>query len=1734
MTNDRNRRRDYLVSWPVRFLLTTLIAGLAHLNAFAQSTTTGPLDKQTPLALTPGMPAGAEIENYASVNLFNGHLGFGLPLASVGGRGELNVPITLSIERPWGVQTRCDVTITGQTFCRRFATSGWWGTSVGYGPGVVEWRRNQAIVFTFRDSTGTEHELRDVLTKGQPNPLEQPFTRGTNFSSVDGSSITFVSDTVITDTNIQSTVANGYLLFPNGARWRVELGLVRWIRDRNGNKITYTYESNRVKTIKDPLDRTITINYDVNDPTYGLCDQIILPGFNGASRTITIAKTTLGAVLRADQPTPRTFLQLFPEIPNNINQNNVFNPPGTVSAVYLPNGQAYRFTYNVYGELAGIQVPQGGGVEYDYLGGLTNDTNTGAILGGAHIYRRVVTKRLLTNATDPSSVTRTTTYSRPETWNNTAIRFESVGFVTKEERAADNSFVGFTKHYLFGVSAKSFLTSISPFPGWREGREHMTETMDSDLTTVLRRSTMNWQQRCSVAWWPALSTHPTLNPADEPACDPRVVEKTEAIEPNGANLVFKTSSISPQGVVGFDQHNNQTDSWDYPYGVGGPASQPIRHVHTDYLGLNSANNINYSNPAVGTAYTASDPHIRNVVRAQQIYSVDPASGTETLVAQSETRFDEGGYPILTYSNVKSWIDPGAARANATTLRHWLGTAGWIEAHNQYDQVGNVRKIWDVRDTSQTNPTQLSFTDSFSDSQLRDTYAFLTTVTTPIPDASGQNGSASAFVSTSVYDFNTGKVVSTTDPNGKTTSYDYTDPLDRLKMVTQPDTSRVRYNYFDSPGDLYVQTLTDLDTSRSIETRKYFDGLGRLSRDFAYDGTAGTPWIVLENYYDAAGRLAKVSNRYRVSSATGTVPTTCPVCTTMVYDTLGRVRSVTTPDSAQIQTSYGVSNSGTIGIFSIVTNESGRQLRNFSDAFGRLIRVDEPNKDTGNLDVGGTSTSYVYDARNKLRKVTQGTQQRFFFYDAIGRLIGVKHPEQLSGTSASSLVGTDPFTGNSQWSLAYEYDNNGNLTKRIDARNVVTTYEYDAINRLKSKDYSDTTPDVTVTYDTATLGVTRMASVSSTATNLTVSQYDELGRVKNAAQTTDGVGYPTAYTYNLAGAISSKSYPSGKIITTEYDIAGRPVGVKNQNQFFYIGAAESDVANRIRYAATGGVEAVKLGNGLWEHTNYNSRLQPTQIGLGTSATDSSKLKLDFDYGLLVNGVLDTTKNDGNIQSQTITAPNISAIVQRYEYDAVNRLKKAQELGASGWTQEFSYDQFGNRTGITVTDNPNFKLPTVAPEVNAANNQFKAVNSQSQTTGYDYDATGNLIQEPEVGTNLKKYVYDGENHVSQTKLKVGAVENEVSTYSYDPAGQRIKTVVNGNTTVFVYDIEGQLIAEYSTVTPPSSQVTFMTSDTLGSTRITTGMDQQPRERHDYLPFGEEIPNAYSNRGSVTGYGLDSLRKNFTTYDRDSETQLDFAQARYYHNRAGRFTSVDPFGGSGIAEIPQSWNRYSYCINNPVNYVDPTGLLWVRDTRNNIFIWVPPSEYKEGNQYYDDQDRYETITEDQLGPNGITFTLGELRGADDTPENRAMLGQEVYLGTDGKIHLLYPPLNVDMPQSEQDRIGAHNRQEIADILGATFNPNGWKFEPNPNIPHEEVVKRAQNAGFTYYLDFHPDHWGGDDYEGQINGTWYHLTIGDPNPEVQARPPKYITAFSQALYLRPSGMHRVHWVCQVIGQCK
>ncbi|KXK07351.1 MAG: cell well associated RhsD protein [Acidobacteria bacterium OLB17] len=391
---------------------------------------------------------------------------------------------------------------------------------------------------------------------------------------------------------------------------------------------------------------------------------------------------------------------------------------------------------------------------------------------------------------------------------------------------------------------------------------------------------------------------------------------------------------------------------------------------------------------------------------------------------------------------------------------------------------------------------------------------------------------------------------------------------------------------------------------------------------------------------------------------------------------------------------------------------------------------------------------------------------------------------------------------------------------------------------------------------------------------------------------DPAGYAMGYTYDLGGALAEETYPSGRVVKNVLDASGDLSMVQSAKCLDGTPSTSGtctqqaglwSYAKNFTYNAAGAVTSMQLGNGRWESTEFNSRLQPVQIALGATQNTADLLKLDYAYG--------TTQNNGNVQSQTITVPTVGVnngftAVQNYTYDELNRLKSAVEnvtptggTASQAWKQTFTFDRYGNRNfdEANTTTLPQGCLAAVCnPQIDPANNRL---------IGYGVDSAGNTATDASGQT----FIYDGDNK----QVQVNNAQGVVGQYLYDGDGKRVKKYVpsTGEVTVFVYDAGGKLAAEYSTIVEAAqdAKVSYLTNDHLGSPRINTDATGAVTARHDYHPFGEEVFTAQRTTG--LGYASDTIRKQFTSYERDTETDFDFAQARMYANRLGRFTSPDP---------------------------------------------------------------------------------------------------------------------------------------------------------------------------------------------------------------------------------------------------
>jgi len=944
----------------------------------------------------------------------------------------------------------------------------------------------------------------------------------------------------------------------------------------------------------------------------------------------------------------------------------------------------------------------------------------------------------------------------------------------------------------------------------------------------------------------------------------------------------------------------------------------VRRMSTSFVTTN--NGYDYACNPSSTCGTGANPsnviHIRNL--PSQIFIYDSGG-----VLKASTSFEYDNY--VTDTNHAGLMDRGSIsgldsgfttsytkRGNVTATTRYLISGGslpncvsspssCLSHYAQYDIAGNAVKAIDARGyatvveftdrfgspdgNAQTNtaPTELSTPGKAS-------YAFATKVTNAF--------NQSAFLQ---FDYYLGKPVDAEDVNGITSSGYYDDVLDRPTKVIRAYAvsglqNQTTFSYDDA--NRTVTTTSDLDSSSTVISKAIYDALGRASETREYEG--GTNYIAVQTQYDAFGRAYRVSNPFRPWQSESAV------WTTSVFDALGRVTSVTTPDSAAVTTSYA-SNTVT------VTDQAGKARKSVADALGRLTTVYE---DPSGLNY---QTSYSYDVLDDLTTVSQGAQTRTFVYDSLKRLTSATNPE--SGT------------------VSYSYDGNGNLTGKTDARSITTTIAYDALNRITSKSYNDTpqTPTVNYYYDTQTLpsgaptyshgySVGRLVAVTYGGTSAG-SYYglDALGRVLTKYQRTDSVNYLVEANYNLANGITSVTYPSvpgasdRRTVSFSYDSAARVSSLSSSATTYAPAASVSSIG----YSAHNALKTETFGNNLIHAINYNNRLQPTEIKLGTSSNPTLVIGLTYSYG--------TTNNNGNMLSHSYSGGGLS-YTQTFGYDALNRLTTSSESGSS-WSQTNAYDRYGNRQ--------------IDYGGGSYNLTFSSSNNRITTSGYGYDTAGNLTND-----TLHSYNFDAENKI----VKV----DSVSAYVYDGEGQRVRKLVGENTR-FVYGIGGELIAEFDgsngnlrkeyihgggsliTIEPTavnSNGTRYTVSDHLGCPRVVTNSSAGVVSRHDYMPFGEELGSGIGGRTLGMGFSVaDGIRQKFTSKERDTETGLDYFGARYYSGNNGRFTGADPYDINSERQQtadpdeadtlfreyirePQHWNRYSYALNNPLKYVDPDG--------------------------------------------------------------------------------------------------------------------------------------------------------------------------------------------------------------------
>jgi RHS repeat-associated protein len=1483
------------------FMLALLLMLTLQASVSYGQQSSSPLDGKTPSGLAPGSPAGSyALSGFDQVNLFNGSLSFRLPLMKVGGRGSAGYTMMLPIEQKWIVKTG-ETPPSGVPLMS--PNPNWWeGIRPGYSPGVLQGRRavhetnrhynstseSQMLTqidlltltrLTFTTADGTEYELRDKLTGGAPyndiwfpNPGDHyGFDRGTVFTTADGTSATFVSDEAIKDLVVPQmtqtqrfVIPSGVIYLRDGTRYRIDSGRVSWIRDRQGNQVSFGQGA----FATDSLGRAVNITPAPTVPGY---DQINFAGYGGAPRAVRVYHDYLGSRLRPNSGySLQTPYQLFPL--NSADTQTQYNPP-RVAAVVLPNNESYEFYYNPYGELARVVLPTGGAIEYEWAGG--------AYEADGVIFRYVTERRVYR---DGGSVPESrTVYTREALGGASPIVVQSFA-------GNSSTLLSESKHYFYGdafqsMSGETATQGAVSYSAWQEGREYQTESFDivNNTPVLVQRVEQTWQQPSAGKTWPLTQVDPAETDLSVKSNNPQLTRTVRTLlSPN--QTLISVQSFS------YDQYNNQTDAYESGNGIDTAPLHPLRHTHTDYLTTNPQNQIDYPQSA----------RILNLPTVQIINEIDPSNGNPTQLARTEMLYDEAVYAPLSYGAMTSWVDPGTtARGQATTTRRWLNTpSGYIESHARYNQAGNVVKAWDGRGQA----WETSYVDNYADQVARNTYAYPTQSTSPVPDIGWNTSSTTSLQTTNIYDYSTGLVTKSIDANNQQTTIAYNDDLDRPTRVDHPDGGYSIYEYGRNAWGHFVHTQSLLNSATGLlsDNYSYTDGLGRPSRSFQYENSdPSKPWLTNDTQYDALGRVWRTANTYRSSGAAAAINPS-DLWTETHYDGLGRVTSVKTPDGATVMTSY-------LGNSVTVTDAAGKKRSSYMDGLGRLaVVVEDPG--TGKLNY---LTEYTYDALDKLRVVKQGDQRRYFMYDSLSRLIRARNPEQDVNTNLNlqdSYSALGENLTNNQWSAAYSYDSNGNLLSRTDARGVTASYDYDNLNRQIKVAYSDGTSTVRY-YDGATLGRGRAhysvsyvnATLPETA-NLVLS-YDAMGRPLHQRQRFWGSGawgatYDVQRTYDVAGHVLMQTYPSGHTVNYSYDVMGRtasftgnlgdgvartymtaPVfddaGRMTREQF----GTDIPLYNKRHYNVRGQLYDIRLSSvndeGNWNRgavVNYYSLVSP---GFGASGADN-------------NGNLRIQQHFIPRDDSTITSDSYQ---QNYDYDALNRLAWASlydNVENKGF-QHYSYDRYGNRTISSDSWGVN-ELPFT---VDAATNRLGV--PAASTDVMQYDANGNL--KTDTYTQIGTLTYDAENKIVSATNSQGQ-----SSYTYNGEGQRVKRQSAGQTTYQVYGIDGELVAEYAanaSATLPQKEYGYRNGELLIAATARTPRINVARATSDQQtsPVATASSTTLNDPALYPGYdfspsvAIDGDRKSGLKFWRDGTAEFpDYLEVDLKASR--QLTEIDVF--------------------------------------------------------------------------------------------------------------------------------------------------------------------------------------------------------------------------------------------------
>jgi RHS repeat-associated protein len=437
-------------------------------------------------------------------------------------------------------------------------------------------------------------------------------------------------------------------------------------------------------------------------------------------------------------------------------------------------------------------------------------------------------------------------------------------------------------------------------------------------------------------------------------------------------------------------------------------------------------------------------------------------------------------------------------------------------------------------------------------------------------------------------------------------------------------------------------------------------------------------------------------------------------------------------------------------------------------------------------------------------------------------------------------------------------------------------------------------------------------------------------------------------------------PQGRLLTHTHQINNEAIEVLSNNSYDELGQLiTKNVGNSI---------ALPLQK---VNYSYNIRGWMTDINNISSLTQSGSPKdlfaFKINYNTTSTGISGVNPLfNGNIAETLWNTADVTR-AYGYQYDHLNRLRAGTyKKGAvlNMYNESLSYDKNGNIMSLLRNGNSESTATQIDNLVysyknsNTANQLSKVVDnapSASKVNGftdsaansvddYTYDADGNMITDN--NKNITSITY---NHLNlPTKITFATAGN--IEYLYNATGQKLQKIVRGSgvspaTTDYLggYQYFNAALQFFPTaegyvepITASTFNYIYQYKDHLGNTRLSyrntasaAAPSLQIQEENHYYPFGLKqngygAPNVSSNnKYKYNGKELqDELGLNMYDY-----------HARNYDPAIGRWMNIDP-----LAEQSRRWSPYTYCYNNPINFVDPDGMSadWHEDANNkNVLI-------------------------------------------------------------------------------------------------------------------------------------------------------------------------------------------------------